>query len=142
MSITKIFALLFLLITTEVLHAQDILGKRINDAILALGTEYSRTQDGPVTKLTYAPVTINHPTLGKITEYDQYDFLNDVCEARHTFIPRSYKKDFIDYLNTKFGYSDNLWRGDNDTYITIRQHDDDFELVIWTQTYEAMRDNR
>jgi hypothetical protein len=115
---------------------------QLKDAIMQLGTEYTRAQDGPVTKLKYAPITINHPKLGKLTEYDQYDFLNDVCEARHTYFPLSYKQDFIDYLNKEFGYSDHLWRGDNENYMTIKVHNDDFELMTWTPTYEAFLDNR
>lgn len=138
--ITLISLLLFI---TTALHAQEhILGKQLKDAIIQLGTEYTRTQDGPVTKLIYAPITIDHPTIGKLTEYDQYDFLNDVCEARHSYIPLSYKQDFIDYLNTQFGCGHNLWRGDNNTYITIKTHDNNFELMTWTPTYEAFLDNR
>jgi len=125
------------------LKAQEILHKQFNDAVLTLGTDYTRTQDGPVTKIKYPPITIDNPNYGTYREVEQYDFLDGICEARHFFIPTSLKQKFIDGLNKKFGYSDeHLWLDHHKNHIAIKEHDDNFELIVWTPAYEKMLDNR
>ncbi len=137
------YILASLILSTTTLHAQEhILRMRLNDAILYLGQDYTRTKDGPVTKIYYGSMITNHPKVGRITEADQYDFLDDVCEARHSYIPIAYKQKFIDYLNAEFGFGDHLWRGEHNTYIAIKDRDEGFELMVWTPTYEKMLDNR
>lgn len=132
-----------LLFSSAMLHAQEhILGMRIKDVELQLGTEFTKTQDGPVTRLIYGSMITNHPKVGRIIESDQYDFLDGVCEARHSYIPLAYKQKFIDYLNAEFGFSDRLWRGEHNTYIAIKDRDNEFELMVWTPVYERMLDNR
>ena len=138
----RLLLLLPLLLLTPSLHAQNLLGKQLKDAVIQLGNEYTSWQEGPITKIRYAPTMVDHPEFGRFREYDHYDFVNGVCEARHSFIPRSLEKDFIAYLHEQFGKGDHLWRGDNHTYIAIKEHDDNFELMTWTPEYEAVLDNR
>ena len=124
------------------LHAQQVLGKRSNDVVMQMGNEYTSLWDGKVTKLRYAPHTVDHPAFGTFTEYDQYDFVNDVCEARHAYIPAALEQDFIADCNRKFGHGDHLWRGADGIYIAIKEHGTTFELMTWTPAYEAVLDNR
>ena len=142
MFLRSICCLFLLSLISLQLHAQDILGKTIKDATLILGTEYTRWQDGPVTKLRYASRKIDHPTFGEFRETDEYDFLNDVCEARHAFIPIGLEQAFMDDLNKKLGRGDHLWQDGNGIHISIREHGDDFELMVWTPVYETMLDNK
>lgn len=123
------------------LHAQNLIGKHFDDAVLQLGPENSKVVDGPVTKLRYSDQVIDHPGFGVFREYNQYDFLKGICEARHTYMPKVHEQDFINFFNKKFGKGDHLWRGENDTYIAIKEHGDLFELMVWTPAYEEMLDS-
>ena len=140
--ISRICAFSLLLLSTTVLHAQNILGLHYGDAVLQLGPEHTKVVEGPLTKLRYTDQVIDHPGFGVFREYNQYDFLNGICEARHTYMPRSYEQAFIDHFNKKFGKGDHLWHGENETYIAIKEHGDIFELMVWTPAYEEMLDNR
>ncbi len=134
--------LAFFALTATTVRAQSILGKHYGDAVLQLGPEHTKLVDGPLIKLRYTDQVIDHPGFGVFREYNQYDFLNGICEARHTYMPRTYKQAFIDHFNEKYGKGDHLWRGENQTYIAIREHDENFELIVWTPAYEDMLDNR
>ena len=139
----RLTIIILLLSLTTTLHAQEhILGMHLHDAVIYLGPEYTTTKDGAVTTLHYGAMIVNHPVVGKITEEDDYDFVNDVCEARHSYIPNSYKQAFIDYLNKEFGKGDRLWRGEHDTYIAIKDRGENFEMMVWTKVYEKVLDNR
>jgi len=143
MAIPRCFAVLFLLTISSALHAQEILHKQFHDAVLTLGTNYTRTGDGTVTKIKYPAITIDNPNYGTYREVEQYDFIDDVCEARHYFIPIALKQKFIDGLNKKFGFSEgHLWMDDDKNHITIKEHDNNFDLMVWTPAYEQMLDNR
>ncbi len=131
-----------LLLSSSLLHGQNLIGKHYDDAVLQLGPENEKVVDGPVTKLRYSLQIIDHPGLGVFQERNQYDFLNGICQARHTYMPKSHEQDFIDFFNKKYGKGDHLWRGDYNSYIAIKEHDDDFELMVWTPVYEEMLDNR
>ena len=91
---------LSILFTTgaHTVRAQNIIGLRFNDAVLQLGPENEKVVDGPVTKLRYSLQIIDHPGFGVFKEYNQYDFVNGICEARHTYMPKSHEQDFIDYF--------------------------------------------
>lgn len=140
--ISRFCTFFLLLASSATLHGQSILGRYYEDAILQLGPEHTKVVDGPVTKLRYTDQVIDHPGFGVFREYNQYDFLKGVCEARHTYMPKAYKQAFIDHFNKKFGKGDNLWHGENFTYIAIKDHGDVFELMVWTPAYEDMLDNR
>ena len=123
---TIALSFMLLLCTSPALRAQNLIGKRFDDAVLQLGPENTKVVDGPVTKLRYSDQVIDHPGFGVFREYNQYDFLNGICEARHTYMPKSHEQDFVNYFNKKFGKGDHLWRGDNNSYIAIKEHDDLF----------------
>ncbi len=142
-NISLLTCIIFSLFFIHALHAQEILHKQFNDAILTLGTDYARTQDGPVLKIKYPPIIIDNPNYGTYREVEQYDFLDGFCEARHFFIPVALKQKFIDGLNKKFGFRDeHLWVDHHKNHIAIKEHDDNFELMVWTPAYEKMLDNR
>ena len=94
-------AVFVLLCASTMLHAQNIIGLRFHDAVLQLGPEYEKVVDGPVTKLKYSLQIVDHPGFGVFKEYNQYDFIDGKCEARHTYMPKSHKQDFVDYFNKK-----------------------------------------
>ena len=139
---SRIFILSLLLLGTITASGQATLGMYYEDAVLKLGPEHTKAVEGTVTKLTYTDQVIDHPGFGVFREYNQYDFLKGVCEARHTFMPKAYKQAFTDHLNKKFGKGDNLWHGENFTYIAIKDRGELFELMVWTPAYEEMLDNR
>ncbi len=141
-TITRLCTVLLILLCTTTLHAQHMLGKHIKDAIIKLGTEYKRIDNGPLTVLRYEPRMVTHPDYGKFKEYDEYEFLDGVCEARHAYMPLNLLQPFIEDMNQQFGHGDHLWRGTDQTYIAIREHDTNFELMVWTSTYEAWKNNR
>ena len=139
--IKRFFAILVLSFISISLHAQEILGKQFHDAVLTLGTNYTRSHDGTVTKLRYPAHTIDNPNYGTYRQVEQYDFIDGVCEARHYFIPIALRQKFIDGLNKKFGFADHLWQ-DDENHIAIKEHDNNFELIVWTPAYEKMLDSK
>ena len=107
----------------------------MKDVKLILGTDYTKTTDGAVTRLKYPPYTRHDPFYGTFTETDTYDFLEGICHAQHSYIPLKYEEEFITDLNERYGKGDHLWRN-VEIIIAIKEHAENFELMEWTSHYE------